>query len=349
MQDISTRNAETQMLREAGEAPDRVADQSRSSADVLEDVARHLSGDRVDMVITCARGSSSHATVYGKCLIERLVGKPVAAFSPSAASIYGARLNLGRAVFLAVSQSGRSEDLLQSAEAAKAGGALTVAMTNVAGNPLSALCDITIPLMAGEEQSVAATKSFICSLTAFAGLAFRAGKDFKGLDALDKLPEFMKQAWEGDDWSAAMPILTAARSLFVCGRGVGFGIAREAALKLKETSRLHAEAFSAAELRHGPMAVVSGGFPILAFVAADASRQSVHDLVSFCSSKGAKCLAVGGDIPDAVSLGCPRGDDTRLTPVLQIQRFYRFANGLSLARGGNPDRPPFLKKVTVTV
>ncbi|WP_411816258.1 SIS domain-containing protein [Hyphococcus sp. DH-69] len=345
---MPTEQFETKMFHEAGEAPDRVAAQFQNNTSAINEIAKRLASDKINMVVTCARGSSSHATVYGKYLLERQTGKPVCAFSPSVASVYGAALNLRGAMFLAVSQSGRSEDLLQSAKAAKAGGAFTVALTNDSASPLADLCDVTLPLLAGDETSVAATKSFICSLTALAHIAFAAGGDDKGLSALEQLPTHLSQAWEGE-WNAALPILQDARNLFVSGRGVGFGIAKEAALKLKETSGLHAEALSAAELRHGPMAVVSEGFPILAFVSADESKQSVRELVSFCASNGAKCLTVGEAVPDALNLDCPVGDDPRLTPILQIQRFYRFANALSLARGKNPDEPPFLKKVTVTV
>ena len=336
------------MFHEAAEAPERVERQCQSNRDRVEEIAARLCSDKINMVLTCARGSSAHAAVYGKYLIEGLVGKPVAAFAPSMASIYGADLHLHRAMFLAVSQSGRSEDLLQSTQAAKAGGAFTVAMTNDTESPLAALCEATLPLLAGEEHSVAATKSFICSLTAFAALAFCAGGDHRGLDALGQLPAHLREAWAGD-WGAALPVLKEAGNLFVSGRGPGLSIAGEAALKLKETSGLYAEALSAAELRHGPIAVLSRGFPILAFVSADEARQSVLELVSFCAAHGAQCLTVGGAVSGALALDCPGGDDPRLTPILQVQRFYRFANALSLTRGKNADEPPFLKKVTVTV
>lgn len=336
------------MFLEASEAPARVQDQLARNAECVREVAGLLASDRISSVITCARGSSSHATVYGKYLIEPLIGKPVSAFSPSMASVFGAKLNLKGHLFLAVSQSGQSEDLLRSTEMAKAGGAVTVALTNMEDSPLSALCDLTLPLYAGPELSVAATKSFICSLTGLASIAFAAGRDPAGSAALEALPQMLGEAWQ-QDWAFALPALDKAGSLFVASRGAGFGIAKEAALKLKETSGLHGEALSAAELRHGPMAVVGDGFPILAFVPGDKSRDSVVDLMTYCAERGAKCIAIGEAVPGALNLDCPSASDPRLTPIVQIQRFYRFANSLSLARGKNPDAPPFLKKVTVTV
>jgi len=341
----------TKMFLEAAETPLRVEKQLTTNQAVIDDVAEVLASDKIHSVVTCGRGSSSHATVYGKYLLEPALGKQVCAFSPSIASIFGADLNLKDVLFLAVSQSGRSEDLLRSVEMAGKGGAVTVGLTNAPDSPLADLCDTTIPMLAGPETSVAATKSFICSLTTLAALAFSSGADTAGREALQTLPALLNQAWNSD-WTLALPTLSKAGSLFVTSRGAGLGIAKEAALKLKETSGLHAEALSAAELRHGPMAVVSDGFPILSFVPSDTSRQSVVDLAAYCASHGAECIMigmVGVEIPGVLGLECPAGDDARLTPILQVQRFYRFANALSLSRGKNPDNPPHLKKVTVTV
>lgn len=339
---------DTKMYAEASESAERVRAQLSDMDGAVRDVAKRLSSDHTRGVITCARGSSSHATVYAKYLLEPQLKKPVSSFSPSIASIYEANLDLSGYVFLAVSQSGGSEDLVRSAERARAGGAFTVALTNAPSSPLSNVSEITLPLLAGPELSVAATKSFICSLTLLAALSFAASDDEQGKRALHALPDVLDAAW-ASDWSAALANLRNAASLFVTARGSGFGIAKEAALKLKETSGLHAEALSAAELRHGPMAVVSEGFPILAFHSSDQTGASVDELVSYCASVGARCFSVGKAIPGAQHLDCPSAPDPRLTPIVQIQSFYRFANELSLARGMDPDEPPHLKKVTVTV
>lgn len=348
MQNLPEKGLSTQMYKEASEAAVCVGRQSSNNASAIREVAQKLASTEIRAIITCARGSSSHATVYGKYLIEPLLGKPVSAFSPSVASIYGADLDLRGIAFLVVSQSGRSEDLIRSTQMAKNGGALTIGLINVEDSPLSQICDISVPLLAGEETSVAATKSFICSLSAFANIAFTAGNDQAGNQALLELPSLLDKAWSGR-WDFALPRLTKAKNLYVTSRGAGFGVAKEAALKLKETSGLHAEALSAAELRHGPMAVVSEGFPILAFVPSDEAKDSVSGLISYCSKNGANCLAIGEPVPGALNLDCPVSADPRLTPIVQIQRFYRLANALSVARGKNPDDPPFLKKVTVTV
>lgn len=348
MQKTSSLGSHTKMFLEASEASKCVERQIAENLAVSQEIGEVIASDRIKSVITCARGSSSHATVYGKYLLETLTGKPVSAFSPSVASVFGGDLDLQGTLFLAVSQSGRSDDLLRSVEMAKRGGAFTVSLTNTPDSPLAQLSDIDVPLHAGPENSVAATKSFICSLTALASIAFAAGQDEIGARSLDALPEELFEAWKGD-WEFALPRLAKTASMFVTSRGCGFGIAKEAALKLKETSGFHAEAISAAELRHGPMAVVTEGFPVLSFVPSDASRESVTELTSYCARNGAACIAVGEPVPGALNLSCPVSSDPRLTPILQVQRFYRFANALSIARGKDPDEPPFLKKVTVTV
>ena len=348
VQKPSSLGSHTKMFFEASEAPKCVERQIAENLAISKDIGEVIASDRINSIMTCARGSSSHATVYGKYLLEALTGKPVGAFSPSVASVFGGGLDLQGTLFLSVSQSGRSEDLLRSVEMAKRGGAFTVSLTNAPNSPLAEISDVDIPLHAGPENSVAATKSFICSLSALASLAFEAGKDEIGARSLQGLPDELSDAWNGD-WEFALPRLIKAKSLFVTSRGCGFGVAKEAALKLKETSGFHAEAISAAELRHGPMAVVSEGFPVLSFVPNDASGESVTELTSYCARNGAACIAVGDPVPGALNLSCPTSSDARLTPILQIQRFYRFANALAIARGKNPDEPPLLKKVTVTV
>jgi glucosamine--fructose-6-phosphate aminotransferase (isomerizing) len=167
------------------------------------------------------------------------------------------------ALFVAISQSGKSPDLLRNAEIAKAGGAHVLALVNVADSPLAKLADTVLPLHAGPENSVAATKSYLCSLAALLQLTARWSGDAKLLVAVNALPEAMRAAW-AQDWSPLVSGLRLARHMFVLGRGLGLGAAQEAALKFKETCGLHAEAFSSAEVKHGPMAIVGPDFPVLA-------------------------------------------------------------------------------------
>ena len=216
-----------------------------------------------------------------------------ASASPSVSSVYGAASDMQGVLVLAISQSGRSPDLIAAAQSAAGGGALVVALVNDAASPLAEASEVVIPLRAGPELSVAATKTFIASLSAVAQLTAHWTQDAALLKALSGLPSLLADAW-ALDWSDALPRLVGALNLYAIGRGVGFAIAQEAALKFKETCHLHAEAFSAAELLHGPMALVEPGFPVMAFAQSDESRLGVEEVADACAAKGAEVIEIGG-------------------------------------------------------
>ncbi len=298
-------------------------------------------------VVTCARGSSDNAATFAKYLIESRAGVLTSSAAPSLSSLYEARPDLHGVVCLAISQSGRSPDLLASVEAAKRGGALVIALCNWTDSPLAALADHLIPLCAGVEMSVAATKSYIVSLSAVLHLVATWTADQSLLDALLRAPDQLAQAWELD-WSNAVPALQDATNLYVVGRGFGLGIAQEVALKLKETCGLHAEAFSAAEVKHGPMALVRLGFPVLMLSQNDESRPGIAALAKDFVACGAEVLTAGIEVDSARPLPTIAADPA-IEPMLMIQSFYRMATTLAFARGFDPDKPPHLNKVTETL
>jgi glucosamine--fructose-6-phosphate aminotransferase (isomerizing) len=261
--------------------------------------------------------------------------------------VYDARPDLAGTVMLAISQSGASPDLLATVSTGRAAGARIVALVNAESSPLAQLADDVIPLHAGPERSIAATKSYITSLSAIVHLVASWSGDEPMAEALQRAPELLSQAWELD-WSAGVTHLAPVNNLFVIGRWLGLAIAQEAALKFKETCALHGEAVSAAELRHGPMALVRVGFPLLMFTQNDASRAGVAQLAAELAAQGADVLIAGTGAAGATRL--PTHDaHPVIEPLLFAQSFYRLANALSLARGGDPDHPPHLKKVTETV
>lgn len=339
---------QTLMHAEAAEAPDVARRQLDRLGDRIERLGHTLRALDPPVVITCARGSSDHAATFAKYLIETRVRVLVASFAPSTSSVYHtAWRRLRDTLFLAISQSGQSPDLIASARAARAAGALVVAIVNDADSPLADIAEHTIPMLAGPERSVAATKSFIASLLAITGIVAEWAEDPAARDALTEAPKMLRDAW-ALDWSPALPVLREARNLYVIGRGLGLGIAQEAALKLKETCGLHAEAYSAAEVRHGPMAIVGDGFPVLMLVPNDEARDAFGPLAADFAARGARVMMAGGGLPGVLSLPAPADAHPALAPILFIQAFYRFAVQLSLARGFDPDRPPHLRKVTET-
>ncbi|MGA0545054.1 SIS domain-containing protein [Brevundimonas sp. VNH65] len=347
-EDALSKFRETRMFAEAAEAPAVVAAQLRDNAAIIAGAAERLRQRPPSVALICGRGSSDNAGVFARYLIETSTGVVTSPASLAVRSVYGGAPRVPGGVCLAISQSGRSPDLIAAASAAREGGAFVIAMVNADDSPLAAAADLTIPLRAGPELSVAATKSFIASLTAVAQLVAEWSEDDDLRAALAALPHQLAAAWR-QDWSAALPVLTSAKGLYIVGRGPGFGIAREAALKLKETCGLQAEAFSAAEVRHGPMALVEAGFPVVILSQADATRHEAEVLADEFAARGAPVFLSGrSDNPDVVSLPSIAAHPV-LEPILLIQSFYGLAARLSVARGQDPDRPRYLNKVTETV
>ena len=347
MTDSSPRLApeSTRMYREIGEASAAIARQIAANATRMRDLAAALRSDPPRLIATGARGSSDNAATYAKYLIETRLGVVTYSAAPSVQSVYASEQDLDGALFLAISQSGKSPDLLRQAEAAKRAGARLVAMVNVEDSPLAAAADFLIPLHAGPELSVAATKSFLCSLSAILHLAAEWKDDDALRATLANVPAALD---ESADWSEVVDGLADAQSLFVVGRGLGLAAAQETALKLKETCGIHAEAFSSAEVQHGPMTLVGPGFPVLFIAQDDDTRDGTLDVAAKFRARGARVWIAGADADDRDALSMPRHLDPVAAPLVAVHRFYAVANALAIRRGRNPDAPPHLNKVTET-
>jgi glucosamine--fructose-6-phosphate aminotransferase (isomerizing) len=334
------------MAAEAAESGHVVARQYAESAAAFAALGARLRAAPPRFVVTCARGSSDHACVYGKYLIETTLGLPVASVGPSIASVYGRQLALRDSLFIAVSQSGRSPDLLSLAASARESGALVVGFVNDMDSELPALCDACIPLAAGPELSVAATKSCLAAMAAFLHLVAHWSEHAGLLSQVAGLPAALDAARDCD-WLPALAGLVQATGLFVVGRGVGFAAALEMALKCKETSRLHAEAFSAAEVVHGPLALVGPGFPVIALSQADATAGYTRTAVERMVALGGPVLLAGDVVPGATALPTP-ALPPESAPLAALLSFYLAIDQIARARGLDPDRPANLNKVTRT-
>lgn len=335
------------MFAEASEAADVVARQLDANAELIGDLAARLRTNHPRTVVTYARGSSDHAATFAKYVIETRVGVLTSSGAPSIASVYRDPPDFRETLALIISQSGQSPDILAAVEAAKAGGAFSVALVNAERSRLEAAADVTLPLRAGPEQSVAATKSYIASLAAVLHLVARWTGDEALLDALQAAPSQLRQAFECD-WSPLVECMKQARGLYVIGRGPALGVAQEAALKLKETCRIHAEAFSSAEVRHGPMELIGPDFPMLVFRQSDESAEGIGELARDVIARGAPVFVAGAEVEGATSLPVPDAPEL-IEPLLHIQVLYRAANQLSVELGLDPDRPLHLRKVTETL
>lgn len=334
------------MFTEAAEAAEAIRRQAADPA-TLDAVVDRLRALPIRSVATCARGSSDHSATYAKYLIETRLGWLVSSASPSVSSLYGEAPADASTLVLAISQSGGSPDLVAVVAAMRRASAESLSLVNAPDSPLERASAMTLPLLAGPERSVAATKSCIASFALIARLVATLGKDKALLGALDGLPALLEEAWT-TDWSPLVDGLRGKRGLFVIGRGYGLGAAQEAALKLKEVCGLHAEAFSAAEVRHGPWTLVGPDLPLLVFRQNDESAEGVDALVADAVARGASVFVTGKGAPGAIALPCPAAHPA-VAPVVQLQAFYRAAEALAHARGHDPDRPPHLRKVTETL
>jgi glutamine---fructose-6-phosphate transaminase (isomerizing) len=347
----------TAMYQEAAAASDAVRAQLQQDGAAIAVIGAQIRRLAPRTVITCARGSSDHAATYAKYLIETRAGVLTASAAPSVSSMYGVAQDLRGCLFIALSQSGRSPDLLASVAAAKQAGATILALCNSPDAPLMAAADLVIELRAGVETSVAATKSYLATLAALMRLVAAWTQDAALESAVATLPTLMDRSF-ALDWSAALPVLQSSSHLYVVGRGLGLGAAQETALKCKETCGLHAEAFSSAELRHGPYALLGSGFPALLFAQRDATQAGVDALAVELARRGVPVLMAGAQDARPASDGA-RGAGVivlptipataEVAPLLLVQSAYRLIATLALLRGFDPDHPAHLRKVTETV
>ncbi|MEW5248155.1 glucosamine-6-phosphate deaminase NagB-II [Microbulbifer sp. 2201CG32-9] len=327
------------MESEAREAPGRIDEQLKKNAPIMAELGARLRRKPPRLVMIVGRGSSDHAGVFAKYLIEIETGTPTFAAAPSVSSVYGRKLKLEDALVLVISQSGRSPDILALAEMAQQAGAYTVALVNDESAPVGDVVDLVVPLWAGPEKAVAATKSYLATLSAVLQLVANWTQDSDLLDAVETLPGTLAQAVEASP-QLRPEDLADVNNLVVLGRGPGYGITRELALKLKEVCNIHAESFSSAEFLHGPVTLVERQLTVVNVPIEDESY-TVH------SEQIADVMRRGGTL---VNLHVPSGGvHPRVAPLALLQRFYLDVAHVAVSRGINPDQPAGLKKVTRTL
>ncbi len=336
----------TLMEMEAREAP-AVARRLASGAGAqLSELGARLRTLEPRYALAVGRGSSDAAALLAKYVLETRLGIPTVSAAPSVHSIYGARLKLEKAIVLAISQSGRSPDLIEFCRAATGADVLRIGLINDTASPLADVVDVTLPLMAGPETSVAATKSCAAAMLLVLGLVAHWRND-AGMIAAFARAEGALGAGLASDWTSATTFLDGDGPVYVVGRGPGLAIAAEAALKLKETSGLHAEAISGAEIKHGPYALAGPALRVIIFAQRDQAFEGLKTLAADLMQQGASVLLIS---PDAALPGVhvPADDEPVLELISMLMRFYLFANDTALRRGRSPDRPPMLSKVTET-
>ncbi|MFI0465193.1 SIS domain-containing protein [Saccharopolyspora sp. 5N102] len=318
--------------------------------DAIAEVAAKIAERRPRFALLAARGSSDHAALYAKYLLEVLLEMPVGLTSPSTTTLYGAQPDLTDVLLVSVSQSGGSPDLLEVTESGRKRGALTVAVTNTADSPLNSAAELSVDIRAGREQAVAATKTYSATLLALYLLvdAVRGGT---GADA-EPIPELAATALDAgqkvvDD---AVRRYRFAERMVTTGRGYSLATASEAALKLAETSYLSARAYSGADLLHGPVAAVDADTAVLALCSNGRGGDAMREVLDVVHERGADICAIGSaasDVHASHRIPVPACAE-ELAPVLEVLPVQQLALGLALARGFDPDSPRGLKKVTRT-
>ncbi|MEJ5991783.1 SIS domain-containing protein [Ramlibacter sp. PS3R-8] len=335
------------MLDEAREAPAAVAYQLRQDGDRWQAFGARLRAQPPTSLLTIARGSSDHAAHYAAYLIMARMGRLVTSMPMSLVTLYQSEIRCEGLGSFAFSQSGQSPDLVGPTEYFRAHGAVTCAFVNDTDSPLARAAEWMFGLHAGQETSVAATKSFIAQLVAGARLTAAWQDDAALASALEQLPDCMERACAAD-WSSAVGPLAAADRLFVIGRGLGMPVAMEAALKFKETCGIQAEAFSGAEVQHGPMRLIEEGYPLLVFAPRGPAQAGLLALAQAMRDRGARVLLAAPQGTPGANLPLVEASVPELDPVCAIQSFYPMVEALARARGNDPDRPPHLNKVTRT-
>ncbi len=339
----------SRMLEESLEAPGRLAEQLLRDRELYAGLGRRLRAEPPPAAFTIARGSSDHAAAYGAYLVTLLTGLPAASLPPSLVTLEGASLRTPGHLALAVSQSGRSPDVVGCLGAARAAGALAVALVNDTGSPLAGAAELVLGHHAGPERSVAATKSFLASLQGLARLAAAWAEDRSLEEGIAALPaQLERAAAAGTAGDAGWR--DGAAHVYVVARGIGLPVAQELALKLKESCGIHGEAFSSAELRHGPREVVDERFAVLGLALPGPGQADVMAATRELAAQGARALLVGpGSLGPGLLAALPESLDPRLAPIAAAQALYPLIARTAVSLGRDPDRPRTLAKVTETL
>jgi glutamine---fructose-6-phosphate transaminase (isomerizing) len=347
----------TLMETEARQAPGKIALQLKNNEPKFRKIIKALGDKPLQFAITIGRGSSDHACTFAKYLFETQLGLVTASAAPSVVTIYNAKPHMKNALVVGISQSGKSPDICRMMEVAKRSGATTLAIINQAKSPLAKIAEFEIPIAVGPEKAVAATKSYLGSLTALVQFVALLTQENKLLSALKQLPKQLALALKEDHYGKIIADFLNIDRTFVIARGFGFPIAQEAALKFKETAGIQAEAFSAAEILHGPFALIRKDHPFLLFAQADETLPDILNISRRIKKLGGKSflfiprnLVQKDELKNIATqvLFLPKSLHPILDPIVAIQAFYPLVAKLAVARGFNPDVPQNLKKVTET-
>jgi glucosamine--fructose-6-phosphate aminotransferase (isomerizing) len=334
------------MAAEMAEQPDRLAHLIGRFDEIVERV-RSVAPEPLGGITIVARGSSDHAAVYGRYLLEAATGRPVSLAAPSLHTLYDVEVDYADQLVIAVSQSGATPEIVRTLERLQQGGGRGLAITNDPASALARAAHQSIVLGMGEERAVPATKTVTGQFASFAVAACALGRAPFTREGLDAVPEAVRTVLADPAPAAtAAGELAGASQLITVARGYLFAAALETALKIKETCSLLADGYSAADLRHGPIAAVTRGLPVVAFCAPGPAYADIASLVAELRTRQADVLIVGCGA--SADLPLPDAVPEPLAPIVAVVRGQQLAYELATALGVDPDSPPGLTKVTPT-
>ena len=328
-------------LHEQPEALARLLDKQHAHALSVAELFRR---DDVQYIVIASRGSSSNAARYAQYLLGRAARVPVAFATPSLYTLYEQPPRLDGALVIGISQSGSSPDVGSVVEEARRQGRPTIAITNDASSPLAQTAEAVLALEAGPEQSVAATKTYMNSLGALALLFTASTRDANAFAELRRMPELIaaQLGRSGEDAESLEQLAGGT----VMARGVNFGTAHEIALKMRELSGLLFEAYSSADLMHGPVAAIRPGWPVVAVAPSGPAQASMREAIAAVSARGAHLIVIADD-PEA-QFKLVTGVPEWLSPLTAVIPGQLMARRIAELRGVDIDRPGGLSKVTLT-
>jgi glutamine---fructose-6-phosphate transaminase (isomerizing) len=324
--------------------------QERQTAQAVADA---IKARDISHVIIAARGTSDNAARYAQYLLGMVNRLPVALALPSQFTLYQQPPRFGNALVIGISQSGKSPDIVAVLEEARRQNALTVVITNKADSDLAAQGDFVIPLHAGEEQAVAATKSYTAELGALALISSLLAGDKGMLDALNRTPELMSQALDVEEQVADLVQRYRYMSrAVVIGRGYNLATAFELALKLKELTYKVIEPYSSADFLHGPLAIIEPGFPVIVIAASGPLLSEMQNFIRALNQRKAEILCISSDVQtrqltSPLALTVPETPEW-LSPLTSIIPGQMLGMHLAHICGYNVDYPRSIQKVTET-
>lgn len=343
----------TQMWKEILEQPIALERCFEKNTQIIQEIIRSIKDKNINQVILAARGTSDHAAVYGKYVIELLVGIPVSLAASSIFTIYHGKLNLSNSLVIGISQSGKAADVLEVVRGAKNCGAVTVGITNNADSEIAQESEFFLNCEAGVEKSVAATKSFSTQLFLLASLAAEWAGNQEAKNEIYRLPERITQVFEVTGAiESKVERYRFMNECFVLARGINYAVSLEAALKIQETTYVRAKAFATSDFQHGPIAMIEPDIPVIIFAPDGPSINDVSSMINKLKSENIETIVVSNrkDILDlgTTSFSIPETSNDIISPFFNVIIAQMFACKLALAKGLNPDSPRGLKKVTVT-